>query len=55
MGYLVETNRATQYSPRRIQQFIEGTAEQAQIAQAGVSASPPALRGNPALRARNVD
>ena len=31
VGYLFETNRATQYSPRRIQQIIKETAEQAQI------------------------
>jgi integrase/recombinase XerD len=31
VGYLFETNRATQYSPRRIQQISKETAEQAQI------------------------
>src|SRR4051812_36489509 len=31
VGYLFETNRATQYSPRRIQQIIKETAEQAHI------------------------
>src|SRR6185295_146462 len=31
VGYLFETNRATRYSPRRIQQIIKETAEQAQI------------------------
>src|SRR5215831_3405911 len=31
VGYLFETNRATQYSPRRIQQVIKETAEQAEI------------------------
>jgi integrase/recombinase XerD len=32
VGHLFETNRATQYSPRRIQQIIKETAEHAQIA-----------------------
>ncbi|MBI3293599.1 MAG: tyrosine-type recombinase/integrase [Deltaproteobacteria bacterium] len=31
VGYLFETNRATRYSPRRIQQIIKETAAQAQI------------------------
>ena len=31
MGYLFETNRATRYSPRRIQQILKETAEQAEI------------------------
>jgi integrase/recombinase XerD len=31
VGYLFETNRATRYSPRRIQQIIKETAEQAEI------------------------
>jgi len=31
VGYLFETNRATRYSPRRIQQIIKETAEQAGI------------------------
>src|SRR6266700_1343558 len=31
VGYLFETNRATYYSPRRLQQIIKETAEQAQI------------------------
>jgi integrase/recombinase XerD len=31
MGSLFETNRVTRYSPRRIQQIIKETAEQAQI------------------------
>ncbi len=31
VGYLFETNRATRYSPRRIQQILKETAEQAQI------------------------
>ena len=31
VGYLFETNRATRYSPRRIQQIMKETAEQAQI------------------------
>jgi integrase/recombinase XerD len=31
MGYLFETNRAARYSPRRIQQIIKETAEQAQL------------------------
>lgn len=30
VGYLFETNRATRYSPRRIQQIIKETAEQAE-------------------------
>ena len=36
MGYLCETNRATQYSPRRIQQIIKETAEQAEITKRGM-------------------
>ncbi len=31
VGYLFETNRTTRYSPRRIQQIIKETAEQAEI------------------------
>ncbi|HSX81960.1 MAG TPA: tyrosine-type recombinase/integrase [Candidatus Saccharimonadia bacterium] len=31
MGYLFETNRATCYSPRRIQQIVKETATQAEI------------------------
>jgi integrase/recombinase XerD len=31
VGYLFETNRATRYSPRHIQQIIKETAEQARI------------------------
>ena len=31
VGYLFETNRATRYSPRRIQQILKETAEQAEI------------------------
>src|SRR2546427_168267 len=31
VGYLFETNRATRYSPRRIQQIIKETAAQAEI------------------------
>ena len=31
VGYLFETSRASLYSPRRIQQIIKETAEQAQI------------------------
>jgi integrase/recombinase XerD len=31
VGYLFETNRATRYSPRRIQSMVKETAEQAQI------------------------
>ena len=31
VGYLFETNRATRYSPRRIQQIVKETAEQAEI------------------------
>ena len=31
VGYLFETNRATRYSPRRIQYIVKETAEQAQI------------------------
>ena len=31
MGYLFETNRATRYSPRRIQYIVKETAAQAQI------------------------
>jgi integrase/recombinase XerD len=31
VGYLFETNRTTRYSPRRVQQIIKETAEQAQI------------------------
>src|SRR5436309_8718197 len=31
MGYLFETNRATCYSPRRIQYIVKETAAQAQI------------------------
>jgi integrase/recombinase XerD len=35
VGYLFETNRATRYSPRRIQQIIKETAEQAEITKHG--------------------
>src|SRR6267143_6196013 len=31
VGYLFETNRATRYSPRRIQYIVKETAEQAEI------------------------
>ena len=31
MGYLFETKRAIQYSPRRIQHILKETAEQAEI------------------------
>jgi integrase/recombinase XerD len=30
-GFLFETNRATRYAPRRLQQIMRETAEQAQI------------------------
>jgi S-adenosylmethionine/arginine decarboxylase-like enzyme len=33
VGALFETNRATRYSPQRIQQILKETAEQAQIMQ----------------------
>jgi site-specific recombinase XerD len=41
VGYLFETNRATRYSPRRLQQSVKETATQAEITK---HVSPHVLR-----------
>jgi integrase/recombinase XerD len=54
IGSLLETNRATGYSPRRIQQLIKETAEQAEITKRVYPHLLPALGSDDALRGRNA-
>ncbi len=55
VGYLFETHRATRYSPPTHPADSEGNGGAGTDHQAGISASPPALRGNDALRAGDAD
>ena len=54
VGYLFETNRATRYSPRRVQQIIKETADQAGIAKRVYPHLLTALGGYHTARAGNA-